>query len=53
MDANKDGLQVNDRIKQARPLGKGSFTLERSRAERSKDHNKTTAVTPKLQRSMQ
>jgi len=26
-------------------------TLERSRAERSKDHNKATAVTTKLQRS--
>jgi len=28
---------------------KGSFTLLRSRAERSKDRNKATAVTPKLQ----
>jgi len=30
---------------------KGSFRLERSRAERSKDRNKVTAVTTKLQRS--
>jgi len=29
----------------------GSFTLKRSRAERSKDHNKAKAVTTKLQRS--
>jgi len=27
----------------------GSFILQRSRAERSKDHNKATTVTPKLQ----
>jgi len=33
------------------PMRKGSFTLERSRAERSKDHNKATAVTTRLQRS--
>jgi len=30
-------------------LFKGSFTLECSRAERSKDQNKATAVTTKLQ----
>jgi len=30
---------------------KGSFRLERSRAERSKDRNKATAVITKLQRS--
>jgi len=29
-------------------MTKGSFTLERSRAERSKDHNKATAVITKL-----
>jgi len=29
----------------------GSFTFERSRAERSKDHNKATAAITKLQRS--
>jgi len=29
----------------------GSFTLERSEAERSKDHNTATAVTTKLQRN--
>jgi len=33
------------------PNPKGSFTLLRSRAERSKDRNKATAVTIKLQRS--
>jgi len=32
-------------------VSKGSFRLERSRAERSKDRNKATAVTTKLQRS--
>jgi len=32
-------------------LPKGSFRLERSRAERSKNRNKATAVTTKLQRS--
>jgi len=31
-------------------LLKGSFRLERSRAERSKDRSKATAVTTKLQR---